>query len=315
MGLSVGSVAIPLLRGFSWILGLQPSWMLKVEGDSLGALLRLLKLRAKIVEQNLAIAYPGSENLEQRNRLYGESYRSLGRLILEVLLLFGPMKRFVQTRSELRGAENWRAAKEAGKGVLFLSSHVGNWEIMAATGAIHAGMDLMIVTKHLKPEWLHRTIEEGRRRCGVDATYEPRTLKDVLAHLKRNGTVGFVLDQYAGAPVGVRVPFFGVPVGTMTALAMLARRTGAKVLPVVNYRLPGGRHVVEIRPALEWVEGASGGEASQEEEIARNTARYAEEMERDVRSHPEQWLWIHRRFKGDLSPLRKDEWSQGRPRQ
>jgi KDO2-lipid IV(A) lauroyltransferase len=150
----------------------------------------------------------------------------------------------------------------------------------------------MIVTKHLKPEWLHRAIEAGRARCGVQATYEPRTLKDVLAHLKRNGTVGFVLDQYAGPPVGVRVPFFGVPVGTMTAIAMLARRTGAKVVPVVNYREPDGRHVVSIRPALEWIPAKD-----PSEELAVNTARYAEEMERDIREHPGQWLWIHRRWK------------------
>jgi KDO2-lipid IV(A) lauroyltransferase len=179
---------------------------------------------------------------------------------------------------------------------------------MSAGGGVQLGMDLMLVTKHLKPEWLHRAIERCRSRCHVKATYEPRTLRDVLAHLKKGGTVGFVLDQYAGPPVGVRVPVFGVPVGTTTAVAMLAKRTGAPVLPVVNYREPDGRYRIEIRPPLSWEE------VDAETEIAFNTARYAALLEKDIYAHPDQWLWIHRRFKGDLTPVRDGEWAEGRAR-
>src|SRR6185312_635098 len=118
----------------------------------------------------------------------------------------------------------------------FVSSHVGNWEIMSGSGALLGGIDLMIVTKRLKPAWIHRAIERGRIRSGVKGTYEPRPMKDVLRHLSKNGTVGFVMDQYPGPPVGVRVPVFGVPTGTPAAIAALARRTGAPVVPVVNYR-------------------------------------------------------------------------------
>jgi KDO2-lipid IV(A) lauroyltransferase len=266
----------------------------------------------------LEFAFPHDE--KKREYLFREAYRHLGRLVFEILCLLGPMKSFVLKYSELRGLENWKQAHEAGKGVIFLASHVGNWEIMAATGAVFGGMDLMIVTKHLKPEWLHQAIEKGRAACGVSATYEPRTLRDVLAHLKKGGTVGFVLDQYAGPPVGVRVPVFGIPVGTTSAVAMLARRTGAAVVPVVNYRKPDGRFVTEIRPALTWQKAdskmgqSSPGQDDTAWEIAVNTAYYAQVLERDIDDHPEQWLWIHRRFKGDLSPLRDGEWLEGRAR-
>ncbi|HTL12002.1 MAG TPA: lysophospholipid acyltransferase family protein, partial [Bdellovibrionota bacterium] len=194
-------------------------------------------------------------------------------------------------------------------GVIFLSSHVGDWELMAARGAL-SGIPLMIVTKKLKPEWLHRAIESARARCGVRCTYEPRTLRDVMGWLKAGNTVGFVLDQYAGPPIGVRVPFFGVPVGTATTVATFARRTGAPVVPVLNYRLPGGKAVVEICPALTWDEC----EGEVQRALAVNTARYVSVLESHVRAHPEQWLWIHRRFKGDLSPLRPGEWQEGRAR-
>lgn len=301
-------VIIFLLSILSWLYYLQPHVFRRLWGNALGAALRLTGIRAGVVRQNLAIAFPTADK-EMQKKQFLEAYRHLGNLVLEILLLFGPMKAFTLRFGELKGVENWRSAKEAGKGVIFLSSHVGNWETMAAVGSLHGGMDLMLVTKHLKPEWLHRSIESGRRRCGVLATYEPKTLRDVLGHLKKNGTVGFVLDQYAGPPVGVRVPVFGVPVSTSTAVAMLAKRTGAAVLPVVNYRTPDGHLVVDVRPPLEWL-----GDSDSACELAKNTAHYAKKVEDDIITHPDQWLWTHRRFKGDLSPLREGEWSNGRPR-
>lgn len=300
----------PLLWIVGVVYGLAPLPVRRALARVLAVLLSQFKLRARVVRENLALAYPNDP--ARRERLFRDAYLHLATLSLEILMLLGPsgwMKRFVLRHGKLKGLENWRAAHESGKGVLFLSSHVGNWEIMAATGALHGGMDLMIVTKHLKPEWLHRAIERGRAACGVSGTYEPRTLKDVLGHLKRGGTVGFVLDQYTGPPVGFRVPVFGVPVGTSGAIATLARRTGAVVLPVVNYREKDGTHVTDIRRPLDWIrdEVAS-------RELGLNTARYAQETERDIYAHPEQWLWIHRRFKGDMSPLRPDEWAEGRVR-
>jgi KDO2-lipid IV(A) lauroyltransferase len=106
------------------------------------------------------------------------------------------------------------------------------------------------------------------------------------------------------------VPFFGVPVGTISAVAVVAKRTGAPVLPVVNYRDPvRGRYVVEIHPPLAWKT-----HEDPDFEIAQNTAHYSEVLEGHIRQYPEQWLWTHRRFKGDLSPLRENEWSSGRSR-
>lgn len=303
-----------------WLLGraysASPGFLRRAAVSVLSEVLRAAGIRRAVIRENLARAYPDEAQGRERRNLEREAYRHLARLTFEILMLpsFGALKgalpEFVRKESRLIGLENWQRAKSAGKGVLFLSSHVGNWEVMAATGAIHGGMDLMIVTKRLKPDWLHAAIERGRAACGVSATYEPRTLKDVLRHLHAGETVGFVLDQYAGPPVGVRVPVFGTPVGTTTAVAMLAKRTGASVLPVVNYRSADGSFCVEIREPLEW----DALKAETTEALARNTARYAAEMERDIRNHPGQWLWIHRRFKGDLSPLRPGEWSEGRTR-
>lgn len=307
----MGPVIFFFIRTVAGLYSLLPVGLQTATGRGLGRLMEATGMRRKVIEQNLELAFPTSP--EKRASLFREAYAHLGQLSFEILLLLAPakaMKRMVLKRSELRGLENWQNAKKLGKGVIFLSSHVGNWEIMAATGALHGGMDLIIVTKHLKPEWLHQAIEKGRGSCGVGATYEPKTLKDVLRHLGRNGTVGFVLDQYAGPPVGVRVPVFGTPVGTTSAVAMLARRTGAQVLPVVNFRTGDGRYVTEVRPPVEFEK-----DEDATLEIGLNTARYASILEKDIYAYPEQWLWIHRRFKGDLSPLKPDEWREKRVRQ
>jgi KDO2-lipid IV(A) lauroyltransferase len=283
----------------------------------LGYGLRCFALRAAIVRSNLKIAYP--EDPEKWRSLYRQGYRHLGRLLLELLMVLGfsgkgettapPMKKFVEKNSTYEGLEHWLEARSRGRGVLFLSSHVGNWEVMVATGGHLCQIDLMMVTKRIKPAWLHRAIEQGRFQCGVRATYEPKTLKDVLRHLKSNGTVGFVLDQFAGAPIGVRVPLFGVPVGTPNMLATLAKRTGAVVVPVLNYRLPDGKFHSVIERGLEWKT-----HEDPQYELALNTAYYTQTLERHIRAHPDQWLWVHRRFKGNLSDLRPGEWNEGRAR-
>jgi KDO2-lipid IV(A) lauroyltransferase len=292
----------------SWYQFFLPRPIREFKIHALGHVLRLMGFRRQVVLENLNRAFPG-DNKQKRDRSVADAYTHLARLVFDVLALLGPMRRVIERDCELRGVEHWREAHALGKGVLFLSSHVGNWEIMAATGAMQGAMDLMIVTKHLKPEWLHQAIEAGRKRCGVLGTYEPRTLKDVLRHLKGGHTVGFILDQYAGPPVGVRVPFFGTPVGTSTALAMIAKRTGAPVIPVVNHRDSQGKWIVEVQPALAWLPCDD-----PKEELIVNTANFARQIEAHVRSYPDQWLWTHRRFKGDLSPLREGEWREGRSR-
>jgi Kdo2-lipid IVA lauroyltransferase/acyltransferase len=307
----VGKLAVGILRLLSWMIYLLPWVLRRGMGAGIGRLLLMMKLREEVVRDNLQIAYPGKsiEMERQRAELFKSSYRELGHLMTELLLLVGPLRRHVLKRIEFRGKENIEAVQATGRKIIFLGSHLGNWEIMAAAGGLHGKVNSLIVTKHLKPEWLHQAIEAGRASCDVLGAYEPQTMKKVLAHLRNNKPVAFVLDQYAGPPIGVRVPFFDQPVGTANTVATLARRTGAAVIPVVNYRMPNGKHVVEVAPALDWI-----GDENPAKELALNTAHYVKVLESDIRRFPAQWLWIHRRFKGDLSPLRQEEWSERRVR-
>ncbi len=289
----MGKIFLAGLKFLGWVYYYQPYFLKKSWGKLLGFFLRALRLRASVVRKNLDIAFPKDPLI--KNDLFKAAYFHLATLFFEVLMLFGPLPYFIRKKVRVIGMENWKKITAKGQGVFFVSSHVGNWEIMAAI-AYHYEMDLMLVTKKLKPAWLHHAIEDARARLGVKAAYEPKTLKDIFAHLKKGGAVGFVLDQYTGPPVSVRVPFFGVPVGTSAVLATLVKRTGAPVLPVVNYRDAKGGHVIEIGAPLEWIS-----RENIDTEIVANTAHYVSILETHVRAHPEQWLWIHNRFKGDLS--------------
>ncbi len=303
----MGYLILPLLRGLGWAFYLLPETLRRSCVWVVGGALSLLKHRARVIEHNLGFAFPGKNPATRQ--LARAAYAHLARLSLEILMLFGPLRAFVLNNVEIRGAHHIHNALKRGRGVMLVSSHVGNWEVMAAGAPLILKISILFVTKRIKPAWLHEAVERSRAKCGVRATYEPRTLKDVLRELKSNGVVGFVLDQYAGAPVGVRVPVFGIPVGTTTAVAALIKRTGAAMIPVVNYRVRGGKFIIEVRPEITWQDAAN-----PSRELAANTARYAAAIERDIYSHPEQWLWTHRRFKGDLTPLRPGEWDEKRAR-
>ena len=303
------AIYLLLLRGAGWFYYLAPRRLRAILARALGFISRMAGYRAAVVQQNLAFAYPGDspEQVHLRAKLTRDFYRHLGHLAFEGLTLFGPMRRYAAEQGECIGAEHWERARAAGRGVLLVTSHVGSWEVAAAMGAMTRDADVVLVSRNYKPYWMRQAIEDGRKRCGLDSTYEPRTLRDVLARLKRNGTVAIVIDQYMAPPVGVRVPFFGVPVGTQVAIAVLAKRTGAAVLPFRNHRGDDGRVIVEAGAALPWIS-----HQNPDVELALNTAAYSALVEGQIREHPAQWLWSHRRFKGDISPLRPGEWEEGR---
>jgi KDO2-lipid IV(A) lauroyltransferase len=164
--------------------------------------------------------------------------------------------------------------------------------MMVAAGAM-SGMPLTMVTKHLKPEWLHKKVEASRLSVGVKGAYEPRTLPVVMRALRDGASVGFVMDQYAGPPIGIPVPFFGVKVGTLAAVGTLANRTGAAVVPVKTYRDEKGVVHVCVEPMIEM---------PQDSDDEATTARLAAKVEQWVREYPAQWLWVHRRFKNVVWP-------------
>lgn len=284
-----------VLKCIAFFLSLLPRPVFLALGHGLGGFLRRIGFRTEISRANLTRAYP---SLPDREDLFRSCYRELGVLFLELFRYFYRFRDFLDRNVDYEGEENLRSAMAEGKGVFVMTAHLGNWEVLTASGPNHFGVPVTMVTKRLKPAWLHRAVELNRSLLGIQMAFEPRTLSEVLRALRKKEIVGFVMDQFTGAPFGARVPFFGIPVGSHTALATLAIRTGAPVVPAVAIRQPNGRYLLRFEPALPTIE-----DNDYEKSVILNTANYVRHTENWVRENPSQWMWIHRRWKGNLSPL------------
>lgn len=289
-------VALIVLKLIALPLSLLPRGLFLRLGRGLGGLLFRFDFRVAVAKENIGLAFP-EKTEEERAKLLRASYSELGITFLELFRLFYRFDRFLDRYCDV---ENARYLQEGSreKGCFCMTAHLGNWEVITAAGPNLAKVGTLMVTKRLKPEWLNRVVEITRSLLHVRMAFEPRTMPEIVRALKRHDAIGFVMDQFAGAPVGARVPFFGTPVGSHTALATLAVRMGVPVVPGIAVRRPNGRYLVRFEPPLKLEE-----RADPDATVIANTALFVRHTEAWIREFPEQWLWIHRRWKGDLSPL------------
>jgi len=192
-------------------------------------------------------------------------------------------------------------AYEQGKGALLLTGHFGNWEVatVAGIGRFPQYRDIIhFVRRPLKPQWLNDFIVRRFRRSGFGTLSKRGSLDAILDLLARGAIVGFIMDQHAGKADGVVVDFLGSPAGTFKSLAILALNTGAPVIPASCWREPDGSHVLRFEEPLPLIECDDVGEA-----IRKNTRAYNVALERMLLRHPEQWIWMHRRWKVKSGPV------------
>lgn len=290
------------VRSLGVVLGTIPAAVITRMGRGLGAALNFFGFRKHVVVENLRRAFPEWSD-EKLAEVVRAQYDSFGSLLFEFLRSFHPnFSKILDRECTCEGLENLDKARELGKGALVMTAHIGNWEAFCSYGAYSCHIPVTMVTKRLKPDWFQDFVVKVRERFGTRMAFEPKTMQMVIKTMRDKRVVGFAIDQFAGSPVGARVPFFGIPVGTHTALAVLAQRFQAPVVPGYAIRKPGGGFHVVFEPAIPFIHIESGANA-REQEIIANTAAYNQVVERWVRRNPEQWLWIHRRWKGDLSPL------------
>jgi KDO2-lipid IV(A) lauroyltransferase len=258
-------------------------------GRALGRLaMHLDSKRRGIAEENIRRCLPELDDAARRKILI-ENAEHYGVLLFELAHMFTPIdghwRAYVSRTARVEGLANYEKVHARGKGVLFCSAHLANWEFAAASGAI-LGMKVMIVTRRTKPQWLHDWLEKVRLTTGVVCAYQPRTVPAVMKTVRDGGGVVFVMDQYMPPPMGQPARFFGVKVDTLAAIPPLARRTGAGILPVRQIREQDG--IVRIIVDPEMPLGADDGTDNQ---------TLADLVEKWIRAVPGQWLWVHRRFK------------------
>lgn len=199
----------------------------------------------------------------------------------------------------LENTESPIRAHQQGKGILLLTGHFGNFEVASVVGLTqfpqYQGL-LHFVRRPLKPKFLNDLVTRRFRRAGFGTLAKRGSLDAILNLLAGGAIIVYAFDQHAGKSDGITVDFFGHPAGTFKSVALLALTTGAPVIPVSSWREPDGSHVLRFEDPLPLIECPDAGEA-----IRRNTQAYNAVIERLLLRHPEQWIWMHRRWKVNRS--------------
>ena len=265
-------------------------------------LYHLLPIRRRVVLDNLQRVFgdriPAAAVRQLAQAFYGHCARTLGEFIIFPWLS-------AARRSALIRVENIEAIMqvyERGRGVLVLAGHFGNWEVATVAGIgtfpRYRGQ-FHILRRPLSPRWLDRLVTRRFRRAGLGVLPKKGALDAIMERLAATDAVVFILDQHAGGRDGVAVEFFDHPAWTFRSLALISLATGVPVVPVASWREPDGRHVLRFEEALPIIECDDPDEA-----VRVNTRAYNAALERFVLRHPEQWFWMHRRWK-DTAGKRK----------
>lgn len=278
----------------SFLLAILPRRLRLFLGDLIGVLwFDVLRIRRGVAIENVGIAYP-EKNLADRTRLARASLRHLGRSLVEYSLFPFFKSTDVAIHFDVEGLEHLEAAAKKGRGVLLLGCHLGNGDFGIAAIS-RMGWPVSLISKNFKTKWLNDLWFGMRAKHGTEFIAPEKSSFQILRALKARRIVFFVLDQYMGPPIGCRTKFFGRETGTAMGLALMAERSGSPVVPASTYRKQDGNHVIVFEPEIPWQDASSA--TSHDEIIASMTQIYTDKIEQMIRRHPEQWMWIHRRWK------------------
>lgn len=262
-------------------------------GDCLGGLWYwLIPIRRSTVLKNLRDCFGNRLSDAGIERLALQNYRHYGRTLFEMLRSFAWSKEQFRHQVAIDGFENLDRCLLAGKGAFLLTLHLGNWEVGAGTIAA-SGIPFDIVVKHSRTRWVEKLLRRYRTRSGLGIFLESKTAKDILRSLSKGRVVGFMLDQFMGPPIGLPVNFFGRKAGTAVALALLTEKNNVPVLPTYCYRDSHGKLHVAIAPPLQFPALSQ----DKNQRFYEKTQLFNDTLEAVIRKHPEQWLWLHRRWK------------------
>jgi KDO2-lipid IV(A) lauroyltransferase len=284
------AVAWPLIK----MVRCFPPWLAVSFGTRLGQLGFFLRLRRSVGEENLRIALPELSDLERR-RILQRSYENLARTLLEIVRLPALSDESIRARVRYDPAslDNLARVASRGKGVLFITAHLGNFELLALSHALHHKPSY-VVGKVLRNPLFDRDLMRSRVRAGnlMSTRQDFSSMRGMILHMKDGGTVGLLIDQCPRR--GTIVPFFGQDTLCHRGPASLALRTGAAVVPAFirpDPQVDGGR-ILYLGPEVQVEPGKTS-----EEKIRLLTARMQEVIEKEVRARPQEWLWTHKRWK------------------
>ena len=283
------------VRTFLFFVAILPRFVAYPLCEGLALLVWLLDNKhRKIGLVNLNIAFPEKDE-RWRKRVLRRSFQQLGDQVVEISRMARLNRRDVLRRvhyEEGRGLENYLKVHEQNRPVLFMTAHISAWEFLPTVHALY-GHPLSFVVRPLDNPFLERWTIRLRTRVGNRVIAKQRSVRPILRTLKEGGDVGFLLDQNSQEREGVYVPFFGHPASTNSALAALALKTSAPIVPGFMYPdSRRGHYVIRFYPPVELVKSDDS-----ERDVTDGTALLNRFIEEVIREYPHCWLWGHRRFR------------------
>ena len=265
----------------------------KKAGELLGLFVfSLWQSRRRIAIQNLkAVIASGALSFsEPAEKVIRDNFKNLGKTFSEVIRLYYHRAGKIIDGVEIEGIEHVRDALMKGKGILIITGHCGNWELMAITAAVKF-QAISVVARPVDNSYINSFVERVRKKYGNGIIYKRGALKPILHALKNNEIVGILMDQAVKRDEGFVMDFLGIGAWTMKMPALIARKTGAAVLPVFIHRTEKG-HKITINPAVEL-----SAQQDRDAAVVEDTKRFSWYIEEYIRQHPTEWLWIHKRWK------------------
>lgn len=273
-------------------IGMLPRPLARAKCITLAHVVRLLHRKLwRVGLRNLEIAFPQMP-LRERKQILRRVYTGMGRHLAEFCLFPHYTPGNAEHIVIYEGFENFDRARRGGKGVLLLTGHFGAWEIGSFYHSLK-GNPMKIVVRDLDNPLVDALVKRYRTMHGNETIDNREFLRGLLSAMRENETVGILMDTNMTPPQGVFVDFFGVPACTAAGMARVAMKTGATVVPAYTiWDADLKRFKVCFDPPLET---ANTGDPAGD--VIINTARYNAALEAIVRRHPDQWLWVHRRWK------------------
>ena len=292
---------VALFFSISFAVALLPNRLALDAGRWLGRLFfALLARRRQVAIDNISASLPFLERQPgwaggSAERIARETFENLGRSVVEVCKIYHGRGRAIIDAVEFRGLEHYRQALAKGKGVAVIVAHCGNWELLAlAFGARYH--HVTSVARRQDNPYLNRVTERMRKVYGNGIMYKEGALRGMLTALKRQEMIGMMIDQAVHSSDGVLVDFIGRPAWTTRVPALIARKSGAALMPAFIHR-EGLKHIITIYP--EYLPSRSDDPEINAAEDARGLTRYIENY---VIEHPTQWYWVHKRWKHAPAP-------------
>jgi KDO2-lipid IV(A) lauroyltransferase len=245
--------------------------------------------RTRAIE-HLSVAFGAEKSPGKILNLSRQCFENLGKGLMEVLQFPRLTSKNLSRLVAFEGIGNIDDALKRGKGIIILTAHFDNWELLAASLAL-SGYKVNFIVRPVRSPRLEVLVNQSRESMGIGCIPRGTSIKEALRCLKRNEILGILSDIDTSVD-GVFVDFFGRPAFTPRGPVSIALRTGAALIPAFIIRQRDDTHKVVIEKALELRTTGDG-----ESDILTNTARFTKIIESYIRKHPEQWIWFHQRWK------------------